>query len=146
MRLTTLTLLTAILVPMASTAEGASVRPVTDSLVKKECGACHMAFAPTFLPVESWEKIVTTLDNHFGEDASLDAEPLAKIAAYLKTNAGRGHVDPATPPLRITELKGFRSRHSEGEVSWLRKKRNVKSMANCVACHSDAERGYFGDD
>ena len=34
---------------------GERVPPVTDPVVKKECGSCHMAFPPHFLPRRSWQ-------------------------------------------------------------------------------------------
>ena len=48
------------------------VPPVTNEAAKKECGACHMAYQPQFLPANSWRRILADLGNHFGEDASLD--------------------------------------------------------------------------
>src|SRR5512145_3377199 len=39
----------------------------------EECGACHIAYPPRFLPAESWREIMIGLDDHFGSDASLDA-------------------------------------------------------------------------
>ena len=146
MRLTALALSAALLAPLAAAADEDSVPPVTDPLVKKECGECHMAFQPSFLTAASWRKIMVTLDNHFGEDASLDVRTRDKVASYLIANAGRGRVDRANPPLRITKLSWFRSEHREGEVKRLRKRRDVKTLADCAACHRGADRGYFEDD
>lgn len=146
MRLTALALSAALLAPLAAAADDDSVPPVTDPLVKEECGACHMAFQPAFLPAASWAAMMATLDDHFGEDASLDAGARDRIGAYLTAHAGRGRVDPADPPLRITELGWFRSEHGEGEVRWMRWTHGVKTMADCLACHRDADLGYFDDD
>lgn len=44
--------------------------PIANDAVKKECGACHMAFQPQFLPQRSWRLMMGDLANHFGEDAS----------------------------------------------------------------------------
>ena len=62
-------------------------RPVRDKVVIKECGACHMAFQPQMLPKRSWEKIMTGLSDHFGEDASSDVKTKEKITSYLLKNA-----------------------------------------------------------
>ena len=48
-----------------------------------ECGACHWAYAPEFLPARSWQAITSNLSDHFGEDASLDPDTTGKIADYL---------------------------------------------------------------
>ncbi len=146
MRFTALVLSATLLAPLTAMAGEDSVPPVTDPLVKKECGECHMAFQPAFLPAASWRKMMATLGDHFGEDASLDAVTRDKIESYLVANAGRGRVDRANPPLRITELNWFRHEHREGEVRRMRAKRNVKTLADCAACHRDADRGYFEDD
>jgi len=38
-----------------------------------ECAACHMAYPTGFLPERSWQKMMGSLDDHFGENAELDA-------------------------------------------------------------------------
>jgi nitrate/TMAO reductase-like tetraheme cytochrome c subunit len=50
-------------------AEGDRMPPVTDATAKQECGTCHMAFQPGFLPARSWNRIMDGLADHFGEDA-----------------------------------------------------------------------------
>jgi len=52
----------------------------------KECGACHIAYHPSLLPAASWEKVMASLDNHFGEDASLSDGETKTIAAWLAAN------------------------------------------------------------
>ena len=146
MRFTALALSAALLAPLTAVADDDSVPPVTDPLVKKECGACHMTFQPAFLPAASWRKIMLTLDDHFGEDASLDAETRDMVESYLIAHAVKGKGDRANPPLRITKLNWFRAEHREGDIKSLRKKRNVKTLADCAACHRDADRGNFEDD
>lgn len=123
------------------------IAPVKDPLTQAECSACHMAYPPSLLPAESWHKIMTSLSDHFGEDASLPEADAAAIEAYLTGQtrpAAQMRADPETPPLRITELPWFKREH-EGEVS-RRALEKAGSMANCTACHRGAERGYFEDD
>ncbi len=134
--------------PMAALAgDDDNVPPISHPLVSEECGACHMAFQPAFLPPQSWQALMGDLSNHFGEDASLGQEATAEIEAYLVANAKRQTIVSAdNPPLRITELRWFRHEHNDREVSWLKENRNVKTMADCTACHQGADRGYFDDD
>ncbi|GEM_PF-52769 len=128
--------------------------PVTDELTKKECGSCHMAFQPAFLPARSWAKIMDTLDDHFGEDASLPKEKVEHIKAYLMKNAAdtrwrskmmRG-VRKDWTPLRITELPYWVHEHEEEVRPSAWKDPRVKSKANCKACHRLADRGIYDDD
>jgi nitrate/TMAO reductase-like tetraheme cytochrome c subunit len=130
----------------AFASENERVPPVRDKLVQKECGACHMTFQPTFLPARSWTKIMAELDNHFGEDASLDVEAAKRIEDYLVANAGRRSWRDSwgTPPQRITELRWFKKEH-RGEVS-PRARKKAGTMANCKACHLTAEQGNYDND
>ncbi|VAW22082.1 Ni,Fe-hydrogenase I cytochrome b subunit [hydrothermal vent metagenome] len=100
-----------------------------------ECSACHFPYPAGLLPAASWKKIMGDLQNHFGEDASLDEKVRANIQSYLVANAGRGNVDANNPPLRITELTWFKQVHSEGEVLGLKQRLNVNSFVDCGACH-----------
>lgn len=118
------------------------VAPVADPAVKKECGACHMAYQPQFLPAASWQTLMAGLDDHFGENASLDPATAQHIGDYLVAHAGRPV--KGEPPLRISELPWFRHEHGR-EVSPAMLK-TAKSWANCTACHKGADRGLYEDD
>jgi hypothetical protein len=113
---------------------------------KDECGACHFAFPPRFLPAESWRAIMAGLDKHFGSNAGLDAEAAKEITAFLEKNAStKKHEVLAKPLLRITETPWFKSEHREVAArDW--KNPKVKSPANCGACHTKADSGDFNED
>ena len=143
MRLTVLALAAVFLAPLSAAADEDYAPPVTDPMVKKECGECHMAFPPAFLPTASWRKIMATLADHFGEDASVNPATRDKIESYILANTGNGRVDPDNPPLQITKLFWFRDEHNEGEVRRMSRRRKVKTMVDCAACHRNADRGYF---
>ena len=123
---------------------------------QQECASCHIAYAPAFLPKASWQRLMGSLDNHFGENASLDPATRADILKYLEANAadsgtsqtGRRvmqRVDPQDVPVRITETRWFVRKHDEvPRTTWSRK--SVGSAANCAACHRQAEKGVFDED
>jgi hypothetical protein len=131
--------------------------PIANDAVKKECGACHLAFQPQFLPQRSWRKIMDGLPDHFGEDASLPEATRLEIAAYLEANAGdvsgsregrriAASIESGQTPIRITEAPRWVREH-KGEVrqsTWSDPR--VRSKANCVACHRGAENGWYEDD
>ncbi len=143
MRMPALMLLAAILSPLTAAADEFFMPLVTDKLVRKECGECHLTFHPVLLPAASWRKIMETLADHFGEDASMDAEPYEKVKAYLIANSARGRSNPENPPLRFTDLNYFQEGHREGDVESMIRDRNVKTWADCSACHRNAKHGYF---
>lgn len=129
----------------AGVAQDSKASVIKDKIVKDECGACHMAYQPEFLPTASWKVIMNGLTDHFGGDASLDEMTIKHITDYLVKHAGRNRRFPkGNPPLRITKLHWFVRNHS-GEVS-PRSRKRAGTMSNCIACHRDAEKGYFGDD
>jgi hypothetical protein len=123
--------------------------------VTKECGSCHMVFPPEMLPKRSWNAVMDGLSSHFGENATLDDAKKKEIADWLVAHAGdspgvygrylRGLSDKETP-LRISEtpywIREHRKEVSESDF----KKPNVKSKANCVACHKDGAKGVWEDD
>ena len=143
MRLIALALLAILLTPLRAHADNEVMPPITDPLVKKECGECHLAFQPQFLPEPSWGKIMQTLADHFGEDASLKPEIRDKVGSYLIANADNRRVDPNNPPLKITQLFWFRDEHGDGDVKKIYRKLKLKSIVDCVACHRNADRGYY---
>jgi hypothetical protein len=113
----------------------------------EECGACHIAYPPRFLPAKSWREIMVGLDDHFGCDASLDARTAGEISAFLEQNARRKKTTPDASgkyPLRITDFRWFRREHAT-EASRVRDYPNLKNMANCAACHPHAESGDFSE-
>lgn len=117
----------------------------TNKTWQAECGSCHVAYPVRMLPATSWKAIMAGLDKHFGTDASVDAVSAKEILAFLEKNAGRRKVETASnPPLRITETNWFLREHDEIRADvW--KRPQVKSAANCAACHTQAERGDFNE-
>ncbi|RMD47198.1 MAG: cytochrome C [Alphaproteobacteria bacterium] len=127
-------------------AEG-RIRPITDKVTAEECGACHMPYPAGFLPAQSWKRIMATLDNHFGEDASLDPDTAKHITNYLVRNAARWRNVPSPAPMRITELGWFQRQHRRAaRIIQQHPEYGVTSLAQCQECHRGAERGYFEDE
>lgn len=92
------------------------------------------------------------LDNHFGDNASLDGRTRQAIADYLVANAadqrGRGKMlrglSASDAPLRISELPRFRRKHDRIGPAGLQR-RGAKSISDCKACHKGAEQGLFDE-
>ena len=149
----------ALVVALPAAAQTAKQAPAADpgAKWKAECSSCHMAYPPGYLPERSWRKLMSGLDKHFGENAGLDKAAEKEITDYLVGNSAErsgdrrasrflGSVPAGATPLRITETPYFRRKHDDREISpevWKRPK--VGSPANCIACHSGAERGDFSE-
>ena len=123
---------------------------------QQECASCHIAYAPALLPKASWRRLMSGLDQHFGENASLDPATQADILRFLEANAAdsgtsrmgsrvmRG-MSQNDAPLRITDTRWFVRKHDEvSRATWSRK--SIGSAANCAACHRQAEQGVFDED
>ena len=123
---------------------------------QQECASCHIAYSPAFLPKDSWRRLMGGLDQHFGENASLDPATQADILRFLEANAADAgtsrmgnrvmqSMGVREVPLRITETRWFVRKHDEvSQATWSRK--SIGSAANCAACHRQAEQGVFDED
>jgi cytochrome b len=116
-----------------------------------ECSACHMAYPPSLLKTRVWGSIMTSLDNHFGEDASLDQATVDEITTWLFENAADSvdtkpaHVfsraDPAHP-LAITSTPFWKNTHRNIPADVFTRP-PIYDNGNCIACHKDADSGAF---
>lgn len=112
----------------------------------QECAACHTAYPPALLPAASWKRVMSGLDKHYGTDASLDDATVQSLGTWLQTHAGGyRRVTDAPPEDRITRSAWFVRKHRELNPSiW--QHTSIKSAANCIACHTGADKGNFDDD
>jgi hypothetical protein len=117
-----------------------------DPAYVKECGACHVAYAPALLPAASWRALFAGLDRHFGEDASVEPPIRAALERWVvERSAPDPRAAPREPPLRITELRWFRDEHDEVPADAAARP-SIRSLSNCGACHPGAERWDFDED
>jgi hypothetical protein len=111
----------------------------------QECAACHLAYPAGMLPAASWRRLMGGLDRHFGTDATLDAQDLARISRWLGDNAAPAARHPVpVPDDRITRTGWFVREHRKIEpATWALP--SVRSASNCAACHTQADRGRFNE-
>lgn len=132
------------------------IRAVDNPLYSAECGSCHFAYQPGLLPERSWQKLMSNLSGHFGENAELTPDVQKLITEYLVQNAGerdsgkiaRGilrTVDAQATPERITKTDFFIRQHDELPPRVWRDNPKVGSMSNCSACHTKADNGNFDE-
>ncbi len=124
-----------------------------NALFAKECGSCHMIYPPFLLPKKSWEIMMGGLENHFGTDASIDDDTNKNILNFLVANSAQTRGDKTAfnilkyakndQNIAITQNEYWIKKHRKiDEKVFLRK--DVKSKANCVACHKKIENGIIG--
>lgn len=135
---------------------GKSIAFVENKTYQTECTSCHVGYLPGFLPERSWNKMMGDLENHFGENASLDDPAKSDLLKYLLVNAADSRsstprskkigrmISSSDMPLRITETPFWKKRHAsiKGYV-WKRPK--VTSKAKCDTCHHDAPKGIYDE-
>ncbi len=127
-----------------------------DAVYIEECGACHLAYPPGLLPVQSWQGIMSGLEDHFGESAETDADTASYVSNYLERVAlKKGEPSPVSkmlrnmpddPPLRITELPAFITAHDEIPKQLQVEKLPVGFLSPCADCHREAADGIFDKD
>ena len=125
-----------------------------EKLYINECGSCHMAYQKEFLPKRSWNKMLNTLEDHFGVDATLEPEDKKTLSKYL-IGANSKYLDrhitkmkrsirTKDTPLRISDTPYFKKEHRGIPAKFIKQK-EVKSIANCNACHINAQNGDYGE-
>lgn len=119
------------------------------------CSECHLAFHPSLLPMRSWEKLLAQQEDHFGDDLALDEATVSDLLVYARKNSAdleqtepawrmNSNIAASEIPLRITEVSYWKRKHEEIDAGvW--KRNEIKSKANCGACHLDAKQGTFED-
>ncbi len=112
---------------------------------KAECGGCHLPFPPALLTAPDWKRVMARLDWHYGDNASLDGKTRRELEDFLVRNAAtRSRLAGAGDPPRLTGSEWFRREHRKvPETLW--RAAQVKSAANCAACHTRAEQGSYGE-
>ena len=143
--------------------QGNKMSPVLASIpaappeFETECGSCHMAYQPELLPAVSWDKVMSDLENHFGEDASIDTQTQQLIANHLKRFSAEKSDSRLSRRkimrdlgnrvyLRISEIPKLKREHSEHISTSVLKRPAIRSIANCAACHIPAAQGEYDED
>jgi len=132
------------------------VAPVSNQQYAEECGACHFAYQPGWLPARSWKRLMNTLDDHFDENAELSDDVQDDLTEYLVSHGAddaphrrsrklmRSLSNDETP-LRITRTPYFEHEHHELPDRLVAGNAKVGSLSNCSACHRRAEGGSFSE-
>jgi hypothetical protein len=110
---------------------------------------------PNLLPKKSWELIMGNLENHFGDDASIDEEINQDILSFLIKNSAEHSTMEASvyflssinnqDIIALSKTSYWEKRHKDIPKDVF-KNEKVKSVANCKACHSDIEKGLIEDE
>lgn len=90
--------------------------------------------------MSGWRTLMWRLDQHFGDDASVNATAAAQISGYLESHASRLTGSEVRGLPRVTQTRWFASKHckvSPGTCDLPK----VTTPANCGACHRGAAQG-----
>ncbi len=128
--------------------------PDEHPLFAKECGSCHTLYPPTLLPRRSWELLMADLENHFGDDASLEETERLSILEYLTTHSAETSQQEMSfkmlqsignnAIIAMTQTPFWKRRHHDIPDDVFARA-SIKSRANCKACHGDVEQGTIED-
>ena len=129
---------------LSSIAFCGSVLPANNALYQKECASCHFGYQPSLLNKIGWEKVMGNLSDHFGTDASLGKVETQELLTYLVSNAGSGKMTANNDTIYITRSSYFIKKHREIAPKLIVQK-EVGSLANCMACHTSADKGNYSE-
>jgi len=122
-----------------------------------ECGSCHITYPPYLLPKKSWEVMMKDLENHFGDDASIDDLTNISILKFLEENSAEKSTHQAAVGIlnslkenndtiiAISKTPYWKEKHKDIDKSVF-KNEKIKSRANCKACHTGIESGMLEND
>ena len=154
----TITIITAALLliylPNLAADDNERVTPVKNQQYKEECGSCHFPYQPSLLPSRSWQQLMTQLEDHFGENAELEANTQTTLTDYLVSHSANSSRDQLAIkmmrrlaknkiPLRITEMPYLKHEHDKIPKKMVTENTKVKSLSYCDKCHTQAESGSF---
>ncbi|MBK9083613.1 MAG: cytochrome b/b6 domain-containing protein [Rhizobiales bacterium] len=122
-----------------------------DASYARECGACHAAPSPAIASSKTWRRVMAGLDDHYGDNASLDADTARALSQYLDANAAerwdtqvsrRVGAASVGEDLRVTRTRAWTRLHEDIAPATFAAK-PVGGAINCAACHRDAATGRF---
>ena len=98
---------------------------------------------------------MSDLENHFGDDASLDFETNKNILAFLLKNSAETSTMESSfkflqsiknqDIITLSKTTFWEKTHKEIPKEIFDNEK-IKSKANCKACHSDIEKGLIEDE
>ena len=126
-----------------------------NSAFYKECISCHTLYPPFLLPSKSWVSMMDSLENHFGDDASLDAKTTESIKEFLVKNSAESSTKESSlrimvslnqekTYLAITETPFWKNRHKKIDKS-VYEQADIGKPSNCKACHANIENGLLNN-
>lgn len=133
---------------------GKGVAVVENALYTKECASCHFGYQAGLLPSESWRYMMDNLSNHYGTDASIDDEHTrSSLRDFLVANASETSNYKRSVRITrslqngvlyksLTEIPYLQRKHRKID-KYLIEQKEVRSLARCVACHREAEKGEY---
>ena len=132
------------------------VAPVKNDLYIKECGSCHFPYQAGVLPANAWNKMMTNLENHFNNDASLNEADLQTLTKYLNDNSAEKNMQYKRSSRIVSSLAKNQIPDSISTTPYMIKKHEdirkdlitqneVKGLFNCIACHKTADKGIYGE-
>jgi len=142
---------------LAGNSKDPGVAPVNNPLYAQECSACHFAYQPGLMPARSWQQMMASLENHYGENAEcLEGAVQQALTNYLVNNAADNSkykrsvkimrsLSAYQTPLRITEIPYMVQKHDKLLPKMVVGNPSVISLSYCEKCHTSADTGYYSE-
>ena len=116
----------------------------------EECASCHILYPPHLLPQKAWNKMMDNLEEHFGDDASVDDSSNKIIRKYLLNNSSETSNKQASVyimkeymnEIAISDTSYWKDIHKNINKKIFQSKK-IRTKSNCKACHTNFENGLI---
>jgi hypothetical protein len=112
----------------------------TPPAYQQECASCHTAYPPGMLPARSWQRIMNTLDKHYGSDATLDAATCGRSTAGCRPTPAAANTRAKSRRRTASRVRPGSSASTARSMPAVWQLTSVKTPANCGACHPGADQ------
>ena len=130
------------------------VGPNSNPAYEKQCGGCHFPHQPGWLPERSWRSLMDSMGSHFGESIALAPAARDDILGYLVANAADkqfslrsvqvvASIKAGDTPKAVSQVPYVAGIHGGFLDPAYRAQPQLKTLANCSACHTRAADGVF---
>jgi len=129
----------------SGTGSGDAFPAITNQAYNQECSSCHFAYQPGLLPARSWQALMKSTDNHFGENIALESNIRTDIIDYLVANSADTATGNAWSRMITDSLNADQTPERITEVPFIRSRHRRIGPA-CDSCHTTAAQGEYGEE
>ncbi|KIM11376.1 MAG: hypothetical protein KU37_07035 [Sulfuricurvum sp. PC08-66] len=108
----------------------------------QNCVECHIYYPPTMLPRDEWRAMMTNLEEHYGDDASVEEDSqAAMLAEYEAMTIDRVRFKEGRFNTSVTTTDYWKKEHKAFDEAYF--KRHDLKKTQCQKCHIHIEENSY---